>query len=112
MTQIIVPKANDNMISIVIDGVAYELALSYNAEAEYWSLGVYDSSGTPIIARMKIVPNFPINRYFWRADMPQGIFVVATTESTLKRDSFDSEKAELLYIPYEELPEEVRAYAR
>lgn len=74
MIRISVPDNNDNLINIVLEGKEYKLKISYNAEGDYWSLGVYNNNGMPIIAQMKMIPRFPLNRYFAREDMPQGVF--------------------------------------
>ncbi len=111
MTKITVPSNNDNLINVTLDEENYKLKVSYNGEGEYWSLGVYTDSGSPIVSQMKLIPCFPINRYFCRNDMPQGIFCVDTTLDRLEKDSFSTGKASLYFLPYSEIPTKGLKYA-
>lgn len=111
MITISLPDMNDSFSRVVIDGRAYLLRLTYNSTGDYWTFGLYLSEDTPIITEIKIVPAFPLNRYFHTSDMPDGFFGVLTELDRVGRNAFSSGAAKFVFIPTSELPEEVKIYA-
>ncbi len=111
MIVISLPDMNDSFSRVVIKGREYLLRLTYNSSGDYWTFGLYLSEDTPIVTAIKIVPNFPLNRYFRTSDMPDGIFGVLTSLARVGRNAFVSGEAQFVFIPSEELTEEVRKYA-
>lgn len=103
MIYIKVPDRNDSMSSLSIDGVEYRLRFTYNEKYDYWSFGLYQSAGDPIIAMTKIVPNFPIFHYYTYKDIPDGIFGCLSDTDHVGRQAFNDKTAEFVYIPNEEL---------
>jgi len=44
-----VPDMNDSVSTLSIDGKEYELRFTYNVKFDYWSFGLNDEKGNPII---------------------------------------------------------------
>ena len=64
MLYIAVPDMNDSISRLSIDGKEYGLRFTYNEKYDYWNFGLYDWNNNPIIAGVKIVPNFPLLHFF------------------------------------------------
>ena len=73
---------------------------------------MYKTEDEPIITAIKIVPCFPLNRYFHSDDMPDGIFGVLTQLERVGRKAFTSGDAQFVFIPSDELTEEVMEYVQ
>lgn len=110
MLVISMPDMNDSFSRVVIKGREYLLRLTYNSTGDYWTFGIYLSEDTPVITAIKIVPNFPLNRYFRTSDMPDGLFGVLSSLERIGRNAFVSGDAQFVFIPSEELTEEVLKY--
>lgn len=110
MTVISLPDMNDSFSRVVIQGREYLIRLTYNSTGDYWTFGVYLSEDTPIITAIKIVPNFPLNRYFNTIDMPDGIFGAITQLERIGRNAFRNGEAQFVFIPSDELIEEAKEY--
>jgi len=110
MIKINVPNMNDCFTRISIDGDAYLIRTTYNKTAGLWTLGVYTDENTPIIAGMRIIPNYPMNAFFKDGDMPFGYFTVMTEKDSVDRDDFANDVASLYYVSGHELPSEVMRY--
>lgn len=103
MLYITVPDMNDSVSSITIDEVEYNIRFTYNATGDYWSFGIQNADGEPIVAMTKMVPDFPLTHFFNYTDLPYGIFGVLTKEERLTRESFNNGTAEFVYIPWSEM---------
>ncbi|MBE6666819.1 MAG: hypothetical protein E7607_00720 [Ruminococcaceae bacterium] len=110
MTIISLPDMNDSFSRVVLRGKEYLLRLTYNSTGDFWTFGIYTSEDTPIITEIKIVPSFPLNRYFHTSEMPDGIFGVLTNLERVGRDAFKNGEAQFVFIPSEELIEEAKEY--
>jgi hypothetical protein len=97
---------NDSISTLSIDGTEYGLRFTYNEKYDYWSFGLYDEDGEPIIAMTRIVPNFPIFQYYTDAQIPDGIFGCLSDIGTVGREAFNDLTAEFVYIPNVELEED------
>ena len=103
MLYIQVPDMNDSVSTLSIDGIEYGLRFTYNEKYDYWSFGLYDENGDPIIAMTRIVPNFPIFHYYTYTNIPDGIFGCLSDIDTVGRNAFNDLTAEFVYIPLVEL---------
>lgn len=103
MLYIKVPDMNDSVSTISIDGKEYRLRFTYNEKFDYWSFGIQDGSGNPIVAMTRIVPNFPIMDYYTYAELPDGIFGCLSSSERVGRQAFKDRTAEFVYIPNSEL---------
>ncbi len=109
-TIISLPDMNDSFSRVVLQGREYLLRLTYNDTGDFWTFGLYRSEDDPIITEIKIVPCFPLNRYFDTSDMPDGIFGAITNLERVGRNAFVNGEAQFVFIPTEELTEEVKRY--
>lgn len=98
-TIIEVPDKNDSMSRIVLNNVAYQIRFTYNDHGDYWKVGLYASTGEPIVVGMKIVPNFPLNLFCPASDLPEGVFGAFSKLDRIGRDDFKDGKAEFAFIP-------------
>lgn len=110
MTIISLPDMNDSFSRVVLKGKEYLIRLTYNSTGDYWTFGIYLSEDTPIITAIKIVPSFPLNSFFYTSEMPNGIFGVLTQLERVGRGAFRNGEAQFVFIPSEELTEEVKKY--
>lgn len=94
-----VPDMNDSISRIVLRGKQYQLRFTYNDTGGYWSFGLMDSLGTPLLIGVKIVPQFPLNLFYGTDKLPLGVFAALTKEEHIGRDSFVSGKAQFVFIP-------------
>ena len=104
------PDMNDSFSRLVLNGKEYLARFTYSNFDDSWTFGLYKSTREPIISAMKLVPCFPINRYFRTSDMPDGVFGVLTKLERVGRNAFTSGDAKFVFIPTDELTEEVVAY--
>lgn len=105
MLYIAVPDMHDSMSTIVIDGKEYILRFTYNEFGDYWSFGIYTNQETPIVAMVKIVPNFPLLHFYSYSELPEGTFGAVSKEERISRDSFRTGKAKFVYVSEEETRE-------
>ena len=104
------PDMNDSFSRLVLDGKEYLARFTYSYVDDSWTFGLFKSSSEPIISAMKLVPCFPVNRYFRTSDMPDGVFGVLTRLSRVGRNAFTSGDAKFVFIPTSELTGEAVAY--
>lgn len=105
MLYITVPDMNDSISTITIDEKLYVLRFTYNGSGDYWTFGVSDIDDNPIISPTKIVPNFPLTHFYNFTELPSGIFGAISEEERITRNSFVDEKAEFVFIPWDEVKE-------
>ena len=110
MVYIQLPDMNDSCSRLSLNKKIYLIRLTYSCIDDSWTFGLSKSSGEPIITGMKLVPNFPINRYFKSIDMPDGVFGVLTNLDRIGRNAFKNGDAKLVFIPTSELTEEAVRY--
>ncbi len=110
MVYITPPEMNDSFSRIVLDGVEYLIRFTYDSGGDFWTFGLYRAEEDPIITAIKIVPCFPLNHYFKRRDMPDGIFGVLTKLSRVGHDAFSSGDAQFVYITDSEITQEAKQY--
>ena len=103
MLYIDVPDMNDSVSNLSVDGTVYGLRFTYNEKFDYWSFGLYDEDGNPIIAMTRIVPNFPLFHFYAGRNLPDGVFGCLSRSETVGRTAFRDGTAEFVYIPNAEL---------
>ncbi len=102
-TYIQAPNHNDSFCRVVLDSKEYLMRFTYNATGDYWSWGLYETDETPIVAGIKIVPNFPLTYFCNRSTLPNGVFGCLSDKETVGRDDFINEHAVFIFIPIEDL---------
>lgn len=108
MISITVPDLNDSVGRITLSDREYYIRFTYNSTKDYWSVGLYDIDMVPIIPMTKIVPNFPIFFYYTYVELPDGIMGCLTNKTRIGRKDFINGEAEMVYIPRDEVPQEVK----
>lgn len=103
MLYIKVPDMNDSVSRLSVDGKVYRLRFTYNEKFDYWSFGLQDDSGRPIIAMTRIVPNFPLFHYYTYREAPDGVFGCLSKAENVGRQAFKDGTAEFVFIPTVEL---------
>lgn len=105
-TYIKAPDHNDSLSRVVLDGKEYLIRFTYNARSDYWTFGLYELDETPLIACVKIVPNFPLTYFCSKTNLPNGVFGCLTNKSHIGRNSFVNDEAVFVFVPMEDLEEE------
>lgn len=103
MTFIMPPDLNDSFSRVVLDGKEFLIRFTYNHTCDYWTFGIYDQEQNPMVAGIKIVPNFPLNLYYESSGLPDGIFGVISALERVGRTAFLDEKAQFVFIPNADL---------
>ncbi len=96
-----VPDMNDSVSRITLDGKQYQIRFTYNDTGGYWSFGLMDSLGNPLLTGVKIVPEFPLNLFYGTENLPVGVFAALTELARIGRKDFLDEKAKFVFIPAE-----------
>ena len=95
--------ANDQLIEAVLDGVSYQVQLSWNEEGQLWSMSIFDLNLVTLISGIAIVPMWPLLRYARSPVLPPGEFVVVTGLDRISREAFVAGAATLVYVTRDEI---------
>jgi hypothetical protein len=103
---------NDSFSRVVLDRREYLLRFTYNNLFDYWTVGIYDINRNPIVAGMKVVPNYPLNHYNKIDNVPDGVLsaVSVVGGETIGMVDLENGRVGFVYIPFDELSEEVKEY--
>ena len=82
-TIIDVPDMNDSISRIVLSGKQYQLRFTWNDTGGYWTFGLLDSLGAPLLIGVKVVPQFPLNLFSGSEELPLGIFAALDRKSVV-----------------------------
>lgn len=94
-----VPDMNDSISRIVLRGKQYQIRFTWNDTGNYWTFGLMDSLGAPLLIGIKVVPMFPLNLCAEADNLPLGIFAAMTELQTVGRHDFLEGKARFVFIP-------------
>ena len=95
-----VPDMNDSVSRIVLNGKQYLMRFTYNDTGGYWSFGLSDALGEPIVMGVKVVPRFPLNVFYYGvAELPMGVFGVMTELDKVGRADFREGRASFIFAP-------------
>lgn len=94
-----VPDLNDSISRIVLLGKQYQLRFTWNDTGGFWSFGLMDSLGAPLLIGTKIVPQFPLNLFYGTDNLPLGVFAALTEKDRIGRQDFVNGKAQFVFIP-------------
>lgn len=105
---IVLPIAdlNSQSIEAVLDDELYYIILDWNDEAQYWEMGIRNSSYQTLVDGVCVVPNYPLLQQFKYPDMPRGEFQVTrigNTNGPPPRNGFNTKEFQLIYTTSEEL---------
>lgn len=113
MTYIKIPtQYNDSMSSVFLDRTRYFIRFTYNVVSDWWTMSLYDADRNPIITCLKLIPNYPMNHYCKSDNAPNGIFslVSMVEKDVVSTSDIKNGLAYLVYIPYDELAENIKIY--
>ena len=94
-----VPDLNDSISRIVLLGKQYQLRFTWNDTGGFWSFGLMDSLGAPLLIGTKIVPQFPLNLFYGTDNLPLGVFAALTEKDRLGRQDFVNGKVQVVFLP-------------
>lgn len=99
-TQIHIPQEHDSFSELTINGERLLLRFTYNDTFDYWTFGVYELNRTPIIAGLKIVPNFPMNLYIKLRRLGNTGFIATSKQQRIgHRDFWDGAAQFWMVVP-------------
>lgn len=103
MTIITPPDLNDSFSRVVLDGKEFLVRFTYNDAYDYWTFGIYDQEENPIVAGIKMVPNFPLSFFYESNGLPNGTFGVISDLERVGRSAFLDGKTQFVFIPNADL---------
>lgn len=105
MKVIPVLDANDSLTEVELDGITYFFRLSWNSEAELWSLAIENAYNELIVAGICVVPDMPLLAGYRHLDVPAGELVALAPDrrDTVNRAALPAGEVALLYVNAEEV---------
>ncbi|MFY3703204.1 phage baseplate plug family protein [Achromobacter dolens] len=105
MLQIPILDANDSLTEVELDGATFFLGLSWNSEAERWTLSIENAYNEVIVAGIAVVPDTPLLALYRHLAVPAGELVALAPD---RRDAIDREalaagKVALVYVEVAEV---------
>lgn len=94
-----VPDMNDSISRVVLDGKQYQIRFTWNDTGGFWTFGLMDSLGNPLLIGVKVVPQFPLNLFYGTQNLPVGVFAVLTELESIGRSDFVDGKAKFVFAP-------------
>ncbi len=98
-TIIHIPDMNDSMSRVMLKDTPHYLRMQYLDTPGRWMFSLYDIYRKPVILGIKIVPNFCLNLYYGRDDIPFGVFMAFSRKTEITRKSFEENEARFIFIP-------------
>lgn len=105
MIVIPVPDANDSLTEVELDGITYFLRLSWNSEAEMWSMAIENAYNEVIVAGICVVPDTPLLAGYRHLAVPAGEFVALAPDrrDTVSRAALPAGEVAMVYVNAEEV---------
>lgn len=105
MIVIPVPDANDSLTEVELDGITYFLRLSWNSEAELWSMAIENAYNEVIVAGICVVPDTPLLAGYRHLAVPAGELVALAPDrrDTVSRAALPAGEVALVYVNAEEV---------
>ncbi|KUE88880.1 hypothetical protein ASL20_09650 [Cupriavidus necator] len=105
MLTIPVLDANDSLSEVELDGRTFFLHLSWNSEAELWSLAIENAYNELIVAGLALVPDTLLLGRWRHLPVPAGDLIAVTPDrrDTIGRAALPSGDVALVYIEVDEL---------
>jgi len=92
-TEILIPREHDSLSEITLGGEVLLIRFTYNDTFDYWTFGIYELNQTPIIAAVKIVPNFPLNLFLPMRRLGDTRFIATSKQQHIGHEDFWNENA-------------------
>ncbi len=106
------PDSNDSLTRLVLNNKEYVFHFGFNYHFDCWTMGIYENYTVPIVACIKVVPEFPMTCYFKMAELPEGHIFVETTLDRIGRRDFADGKARFVFVSNDEFDEYVEAQSQ
>lgn len=105
MIVIPVPDANDSLTEVELDGITYFLRVSWNSEAELWSMAIENAYNEVIVAGICVVPDTPLLAGYRHLAVPAGELVALAPDrrDTVSRAALPAGDVALAYVNAEEV---------
>lgn len=105
MLTIPILDANDSVTEVELDGMTCFLRLSWNSEAERWSLAIENAYNELIVAGLAVVPDTPLLARFRHLPVPPGELVAVAPDrrDVIDRRALPAGDVELVYVEASEL---------
>lgn len=105
MIQIPIPDMNDSLTEVELDGLTYFLRLSWNGEAQLWTLAIENAYNALIVAGIALVPNTPLLSGYRHLATPAGQLVALAPDrqDTVSRAALPSGEVALIYVDAQEV---------
>ncbi len=94
-----VPDMNDSISRVVLNGKQYQIRFTWNDTGGFWTFGLMDSLGNPLLIGVKVVPQFPLNLFYGTQKLPVGIFAALTETESVGRLDFINGRAKFVFVP-------------
>ena len=106
MTPIPVADLNDQLLEATLDGRSYHLTVSWNEEAQRWTMSLRNLDTDTLVSGIALVPLYPLLRQIRQANLPPGEFGIdAPPGYPMRRDAFTSGVASLWYFSADDMLE-------
>ena len=110
MIQLGIIDANDMLIEAELEDSVYNIGLSWNQEAQFWTLSIRDLNYSLLVSGIAVVPTFPLLNQIRRTYFPPGeIMVYSVNDKPIKRNSFVNGEASIIYFTADEMAEALNA---
>lgn len=100
MLKIPVIDANDSLIEVELEGLTYFLQMSWNSEAELWTLSIENANNDVVVAGIAVVPDTPLLSAYRHLAIPAGELVALAPDrrDTISREALPSGEVALIYV--------------
>ncbi|WP_238888679.1 phage baseplate plug family protein [Achromobacter insuavis] len=105
MLQIPILDANDSLTEVELDGATFFLGLSWNSEAERWTLSIENAYNEVIVAGIAVVPDTPLLALYRHLAVPAGELVALAPDrrDAIGREALPAGKVVLVYVEASEV---------
>lgn len=100
MLQIPILDANDSLTEVELDGATFFLGLSWNSEAERWTLSIENAYNEVVVAGIAVVPDTPLLALYRHLAVPAGELVALAPDwrDAIDREALPAGKVALVYV--------------
>lgn len=102
--------ANDQLLSLDLDGTSYHFGLGWNEAGQLWTISIRDLNRQILVSGIRVVPLYPMLHQVRRPELPPGELCVDCSPGvTLTRTSFIDGTAAIWYFDVDDMAE-IEAY--
>lgn len=104
---IVIPviDANDSLTEVELEGRIYFFQLSWNSEAELWTLSIENAYNEVIVAGIGMVPDTPLLARYRHLPVPPGELVALAPDrrNAISREALPAGQVALVYVESAEI---------